>query len=96
MPTLLFYMDTLTGKLFKVIPLKESNNEHLIEYLDSLSVELIGAYDLYSELLLNKKYLILVNTINYLLNNKCEFKKCRREILKCINIVEKIKIESGD
>jgi hypothetical protein len=85
------YFDLLINKLFKVIPMKENNSNTLNEYLRSLRIEILGYISL-SELFNNDaKFLSIVNTIEYLSNNEINEKICKREIFKCISIIEKIK-----
>lgn len=93
MLSLKIHLDGLINKLFKIIPLKENNDKNLDRYIDSLCVDLLGSSFTFRELLKNQNYITIVNTIEYLRVYEYDFVKCKREVFKCISLVEKIKKE---
>lgn len=87
-------LEHLISKIYKILPLKESDNTSLYEYLDSVAIQLEGARktciefttnDLYS-----RKYIEIINTINYLKDNTFTTKQCKREVFKCISLLSGI------
>lgn len=91
------FLDSLTNKIFKILPLKEQNNDYLFSHLNSLQIELIGALVTFPELKKNTNYLSIINIINYLGDYSFTKEQCTREIFKIINeTLPKIKKEVGD
>ena len=87
------FLDGLVGKVYKILPLSESDNSYLNDYLDSLLIQLNGAFATYPVLSKSDKYVSIVNTINFFSNNKISHKQCKREVFKCIDIIGKLKSE---
>jgi len=87
---MILFLKNITGKVFKILPLKEENNIGFYDYVDSILVQLIGAKNTFSELENNQDFLTVINIIQYIKNNKCSNKQCKREIFKCLNIIQKI------
>lgn len=82
------YTTILINKLFKILPMKENNIESLDVYLQSLQVELIGSKDLIPVFAENPNFLIILNTIQFFIENEFDNKTCKREVFKCIKIIE--------
>jgi hypothetical protein len=82
------YLKYLINKLFKILPMKEHEVQSLQEYLKSLQIELIGGTKLISALKNDAKFLTLMNTIQFLIDGKYDNKICKREVFKCIRIIE--------
>ena len=57
------FLDSLTNKIFKILPLKEQNNDYLFSHLNSLQIELIGALVTFPELKKNTNYLSIIDDI---------------------------------
>lgn len=88
------FLDSLINKVFKILPLKEQNNDYLFSHLNSLQIELIGALITFPELKNNANYLSIINIINYLGDNNFTKQQCKREIFKIVNeILPNIKKE---
>lgn len=88
-------INLLISKIFKILPLKEQGNPKLPEYIDSVSIQLKGALetcmDLADNVQYNRKYIEVLNTINYLKHNDFSVKQCKREIFKCLSILDSIR-----
>jgi hypothetical protein len=89
--TLINYLEYLINKIYKILPLKENNNNTLITYLSSLQVELVGSMSFIEQLRDNVQYLSVLNTIQYLIDYDFNLITCKREVFKIINIIENIK-----
>ena len=94
---ILCFLDSLTNKIFKILPLKEQNNYFLFSYLNSLQIELIGALITFPKLKNSSNYLSIINTVNFLDDNTFSNQQCKREVFKIINeTLQKVKKEVGD
>ena len=93
--SLTLFLDSLTGKIFKILPLKEKKDNgvavHLEEYLESLLIEISGAYNTFPELSKSVDYLTIVNIMEYLSQNEVSKRVCKREIFKMIDLIKKTK-----
>lgn len=90
------YINTLTNKIFKILPLTEECNPYLLDYLDSIHIELVGGLSTFPKLKTIDEYIVLVNTIEYFKNNKLTHKQYKREIFKMIDCIAKLKDIVGD
>ena len=84
------YLKYLINKMFKVLPMKEHEVKSLNEYLRSLQIELIGSTELISVLKNDPQFLSLMNTIQFFIDNNYDNKTCKREVFKCIHILENL------
>lgn len=86
------FLSSLTGKLFKILPLYEEENVHLSSYIHSLSIQAEGFASI-CELASDPDYLSLLGTLNgmqkqvELSNNR---KTVKREVFKMINISKQL------
>lgn len=84
------YFEFLINKTYKILPLKEENSETLNAYLESYLRELIGNKDLVSVLVNEPKFITVLNTIQFLISEDYDNKVCKKEVFKCIRILEEI------
>lgn len=85
------YFQYLINRVYKALCLRDDYDETLGVYLDSLLIELKGSGSLISQLKNDPKFISLLSTIQYLSENPNEDKAVfKREIFKCINIIETI------
>lgn len=84
------YLENLIDCIFKILPLKEEENLGLVDYIDSIIIQIIGSKNVYVELYSNQKYLSILNVLYYLKNNEFTLKQCKREVFKCTNILTRI------
>lgn len=90
------YIGCLIGKVFKILPLKEeSSPEAVLAYCDSLWIEMSGAIKTFPELECDPRYISLLNIIGYLTMNEVSLPRCRREVFRAIDIVNKMR-DGGD
>ena len=79
------YLYRLRDEVFKLLPLKEASlrgvNNHVEIYLETLSDATKGALGVYPELSKEKKFLYVVNSLRYILDEKPPLKKWRRVVL---------------
>lgn len=84
------YLSQLVGKTFKILPLFEENSPTLTSYIKSYQCELIGDAFLFKPLKDEPKFITLLATIEYLANAEYDHDTCKREVLKCTNIINDI------
>jgi len=81
----------LKDSTYKIIGIKESYPETLKEYLESLSKEIDGFIGKHIDFVQEEKILTTyVNTVNALKNNEYSHTECRKEVLKCLDILTKV------
>jgi hypothetical protein len=90
--TIISSLDRLIAKVFKALPLKEESCETLDEYLEGLVRELIGTTEVTSKLGNHGEFLTVISTIQSLIKQDV-YKDYRKDVLKCVNLVRKIKNE---
>jgi hypothetical protein len=87
---LINYFEYLIGKVFKILPIFEKEPETLRSYLESLLIELNGNKELIVKLKNDGSFISLLSTLEYFLHNECSHRVYKREIFKCIKIIEKL------
>lgn len=93
------YFDTLINNFFKILPIKENEENTLIEYMKSLRSELIGCDSLLRGTRYDSAMLSLISILQYLIENDCDVATVKREVFKAISICKKLKtkyFEEGD
>lgn len=84
------YFEFLINKTYKILPLKEEKSDTLKSYLESYQRELIGNMDLILLLVDEPKFITVLNTMQFLISEEYSDKVCKREVFKCIRILEEI------
>lgn len=84
------YFEFLINKTYKILPLKEEKSDTLKSYLESYLRELIGNKDLVSILVNEPRFITVLNTMQFLISEEYSNKICKREVFKCIRILEEI------
>jgi len=86
------YLKRLVNLLFKIIPLRESNDQTLVVYMQSLQRELIGCKDLIEYLRYDAQYLSLLAKLQWMIDNPdYRFIDFRREVFSAISICNKLR-----
>ena len=88
------YLESLKGRIFKILPLVEQQNAGVSKYLNSLLFELSGLENVIGKLHNNYNYIILIATLDEVysevLMGDYDLSVIRSEIMKSINVVEKL------
>ena len=92
------YLQSLTGRIFKILPMREQqeqgDNLYLDLYLESLSLEMHGACETFPCLRARPDYIMLLNTVNGLCaDTPLPFLK--REVFKMLSAIDEIRDEYG-
>lgn len=85
------YLDALINQFFKILPIRESGEPSLKEYMRSLQVEMLGCKSLIEQLHNDHMYLTLLSILQYLIDNDCEIPVVKREVFKAISICKKLR-----
>lgn len=85
------FLSGVCGDIFKLLPMKEAEGEgvinHIDEYIDAIIVNMTGAMRTYPVLATEKRYLYVVNNLNYLRDNPVDFQKWRKIVLNSTGII---------
>lgn len=84
------YFKFLIDKTYKILPMKEEGSITLKSYLESFLHELIGSQELILDMVDEPKFITLLNTIQYLISEEYSVKTCKKEVFKCIRILQEI------
>lgn len=84
------YLSGLVNQFFKILPIKESGEPSLKEFMRSLQVELLGFESLMSQLSNDSMYVSLLSILQYMIDNDCETAVVKREVFKAISICKKL------
>ena len=84
------YVNSLINKTYKILPMREENSPTLKSYLNSYLVELLGCQKLILLLSDEPQFITIITTMTYLANNECSIQQYKKEIFKCIHILDSI------
>ena len=85
------YFSALINRFFKILPMKESNEQTLPSYLQSLQRELIGCLNLIPELNGTAPCITLLSILEYLCDTAdCSTATVKTEVFHAINICAKL------
>ena len=88
------YFRTLVNHFFKILPIREQNEESLTTYMQSLQAELLGCKGLVSAIQNDASYLTLLSILQYLIDNpECTVREVKREVFRAISICNKLKAQ---
>lgn len=88
------YFRNMVGQFFKILPLKENEEESLNTYMRSLQLELIGFASLVPSLNDDQRVLSLIATLQYLIEHpECDTSVVKREVFRSISTCNKIHSE---
>jgi len=86
------YLRNLVNRFFKILPIRESGEESLVEYMRSLQLELIGCSELVIVIHWDPDYVTLLSILQYLIDNPdAPVPVYKREVFKAITICNKLK-----
>lgn len=91
------YMRYLVGRFFKILPIKESGEDTLTVYIDSLQSELMGCQRFLVTIQDDPEFITLLSILQYMKDNPdCSVKCVRREVFRAINICNRLKAVYSD
>jgi hypothetical protein len=83
-------LERLTGKVFKILPMREEECNTLDEYVENLLRELINTKNLITSLQFEEELLSLISTLEGLTNNDIDISICRSDVFKAMSIIKKM------
>lgn len=85
------YFKKLVNSFFKILPMKENQEESLDKYLRSLQRELIGCQGLIAACQEDSLYLTLLAILQYLIDHPdCSTKEVRGDVFRAISICNQL------
>ena len=85
------YLSGLINQFFKILPIKESGEPSLKEFMRSLQLELIGCKGLIEKLSYDSMFLSLISILQYMIDEDCDVPTVKREVFKAIRICKKLR-----
>ena len=85
------YLSGLVNQFFKILPIKESGEPSLKEFMRSLQLELLGCKGLMVQLSNDSMFLSLIAILQYMINEDCDTPTVKREVFKAISICKKLR-----
>lgn len=83
-------LERLTGKVFKILPMREEGCNTLDEYVSNLLRELINSKELIESLQFEGELFSLISTLEGLAHNDIDLTVCRSDVFKSIDIIKKM------
>lgn len=85
------YFRTLVNNFFKVLPMRENEEDSLQTYMRSLQIELLGCKEFIVAIKDDSLYLTLLAILQYLIDNpECTVPEVKREVFRAISICNKL------
>lgn len=86
------YFNNLVNQFFKILPMREDNEESLQTYIEVLQKELIGCSGVFKSLGNDQSFISLISILQYMIDHPdCQVITTRREVFKAISICNKFK-----
>lgn len=91
------YINKLTDRFFKILPLKEEGCTTLNIYMRKLQSELLGSKKLVLVLNDDECFLSLIAILQFLMDSDCSIEQTKEEVFEAIYLCEKIQSKyAGD
>lgn len=85
------YFKRLVNKLFKILPMRENNEESLVTYMKCLQIELLGFQEFIISINNDADYLAILSILQYLIDNPdCSIHHVKREVFSAISICNRL------
>lgn len=85
------YFRSLVNCYYKILPLRESGEETVGVYLESLKSEMLGCRGLLEYIQDDPSYMTLLSILQYFIDHPdCNIAEVRREVFRAIRICNKI------
>jgi hypothetical protein len=91
---LIVYVNGMTSKIFKMLPMKQGNFNTLPKYIESTLREFVGQKELIYELRNNEDFLTVIGVIESLIIQD-DVAKFRSDIFKALNLIKRLKDSLG-
>lgn len=91
---LLVYVNGMTAKIFKMLPMKQDGTKSLSKYIEATLREFVGQKELVDELKNNEEFLTILGVMESLLSQD-DFSIFRSDVFKTINLIKRLKSSLG-
>lgn len=86
------YLTVLVNRIFKILPIREQDDDSLPIYLQSLLAEVLGYGCLVCDMKNDPDFITMIAVLQYLADHtSIDVKNVRREVFKAISICNKLK-----
>lgn len=86
------YLRSLVNRFFKILPIRESGEDSLPTYMQSLQAELLGCKEFILAIHEDHEFISLLNILQYLIDNpECSVVIVKREVFRAISLCNKLK-----
>ena len=86
------FFKSLVNRFFKILPMREQNEDSLVTYMNGLQLELLGAQGLLGELRNDTAYITLLSILQYMIDSpNVDVPIVKREVFNCISLCNKLK-----
>ena len=96
---LYIYIHALTGRVFKILPLKEREDRgeevFLSDYIEGLWNDMRGAFGTFPELETIPEYVAVCNKVSFLNVEEFNLRVCRREVFSALKLLNKLEADLG-
>lgn len=83
-------LERLTGKVFKILPMREEDCKTLDEYVSNLLRELINSHEIIENIKFEGELFSLISTLEGLADNEIDITVCKSDVFKSIEIIKKM------
>ena len=84
------------NQFYKILPIKESGEPSLTQYMKSLQREMLGCGALIIALDNDAQYLSLLSILQYLIDHDCDVATVKSDVFKAINILKKMQLQLAE
>lgn len=83
-------LDALVNQFYKILPIKESGEPSLLQYMKSLQREMLGCKSLILALENDAQYLTLLSILQYMIDHDCDVATVKSDVFKAIGIIKRM------
>ena len=84
------WLASLVSRVYKILPIRENNEQTLGQYMKSLQREMLGTKALIQALDSDGRYMSVISIIQYMIDYPCDIAVTRSEVFKAIDILKKL------
>ena len=86
-------MACFVNQFYKILPIKESGEPSLTQYMRSLQREMLGCKGLITALDNDAQYLSLLSILEYLIDNDCDVATVKSDVFRAIGIIKRMRAQ---
>jgi len=83
-------LNALVNQFYKILPIKESGEPSLLQYMKSLQREMLGCKSLILALENDAQYLTLLSILQYMIDHDCDVAIVKSDVFKAIGIIKRM------